>query len=342
MTDAERQNRRQPAKRAGASRPRRIEPLACSPALRAISSGHAERQDHPADRHRRDRGLQEPDPDPPPARGRRDGAHRPDRGRRKVRHAAQRLGAQPRTSLHRHVLADRRGGDGPSAPVPGGRSGRRRARHRRYPGEDGKRAGGRSGEHRPARRRCADPGRAGDEPPHVAASGDRGEHGGAGSPRRAAHRAERRIARRRRERPRADGRAGENPRRHRSGAGQRSAPAARRPPRAGHQRADLGSHRSGALHRQPLVRQAGPCDRRGAGGSGRRDGAGRRPGGSARSGRGRDRPCRKRTGYAGGLRKGPAGGYRCLRRRRFGLAGRAGSRPQNEEGRPGPARSGAD
>ena len=225
------------------------------------------------------------------------------------------------TSLHRHVLADRRGGDGPSAPVPGGRSGRRRPGHRRYPRQDGGRAGGRSGEHRPARRRCADAGRAGDEPSHVAASGDHGEHGGAGGPRRAAHRAERRIAGRRRERARPDGRAGGNPRRRRSGSGQRRAAAARRPPRAGHQRADLRGDRSRPLPRQPLVRQAGPCNCRGAGGSGCRDCAGRRPGGSARSGRGRDRPCRKRTGYAGGLRSRPAGGHPGLCRRRFGLAG---------------------
>ena len=46
----------------------------------------------------------------------------------------------------------------------------------------------------------------------------------------------------------------------------RSAPAARcRTARAGHRRPDARADRPGALHRQPLLRQAGPCHRRGAG-----------------------------------------------------------------------------
>ncbi len=50
--------------------------------------------------------------------------------------------------------------------------------------------------------------------------------------------------------------------------------APRRAARARHQRADPRADRSGALHLEPFVGQAGPCDRSGAGGGGRRDGAG--------------------------------------------------------------------
>ena len=50
-------------------------------------------------------------------------------------------------------------------------------------------------------------------------------------------------------------------------------------------RADARAHRPGALHRQPLLRQAGPRHREGGGGSGRQGDAGlrpRRPAGSRR------------------------------------------------------------
>ena len=52
-----------------------------------------------------------------------------------------------------------------------------------------------------------------------------------------------------------------------------------------HLGADARADRSGALHRQPLVRQAGPCDRSGGGGGRRRGGAGVRAGQRARSDR---------------------------------------------------------
>ena len=55
--------------------------------------------------------------------------------------------------------------------------------------------------------------------------------------------------------------------------------------RAGHQRPDARADRSGALHRQPLQRPAGPRDRRGARRAGRAGDAGQRAGGGARSGR---------------------------------------------------------
>ena len=45
--------------------------------------------------------------------------------------------------------------------------------------------------------------------------------------------------------------------------------AARRPPRARHLRADVRADRSGALHRQPLLGQAGARHRRGSRGGGR-------------------------------------------------------------------------
>ena len=47
--------------------------------------------------------------------------------------------------------------------------------------------------------------------------------------------------------------------------------------RPGHQRPDFRAHRSGALHRQPLVRQTGPRHRRGAVAHGRADHARHRP-----------------------------------------------------------------
>ena len=91
------------------------------------------------------------------------------------------------------------------------------------------------------------------------------------------------------------GRAVGDRRRDRGNAGRRGA--ARRAARAGDERPDPRADRPGALPLEPLLGQAGPCDRRGAGGTRRRDGAGlagrprsrRRPG----SGWCRSRPRRE-------------------------------------------------
>ena len=59
----------------------------------------------------------------------------------------------------------------------------------------------------------------------------------------------------------------------------------RRAPRAHHLRPDARADRSGALHRQPLVRQAGPCACPRRDSARRRGDAGERPGDAPRSGR---------------------------------------------------------
>ncbi len=102
--------------------------------------------------------------------------------------------------------------------------------------------------------------------------------------------------------------------------------------RAGHQRADARADRPGALHRQPVQRTPGPCDR----GVARRTGCardpGQRPGVGARSCR-RCRAARgKRAADAGCLPGGAAGGCRGVRRRRRRLARRDRGRGQDQEG----------
>ena len=69
--------------------------------------------------------------------------------------------------------------------------------------------------------------------------------------------------------PGPHGRGGRNLGRRRRASGRRGRQAAAGPPCAGHGRADLRAHRSGALHRQPLQRQAGLRHRRGRGPAGR-------------------------------------------------------------------------
>src|SRR5882672_2664347 len=71
--------------------------------------------------------------------------------------------------------------------------------------------------------------------------------------------------------------------------------------------------RSGALHRQPLLRQTGFCSRRG--GAGRRRGShlGLRPGRVERSRRRRGEACGVRARHAARGRSRPSGGYRDLR-----------------------------
>ena len=102
--------------------------------------------------------------------------------------------------------------------------------------------------------------------------------------------------------------------------------AAPRPARAGDERPHGRGDRPGALHRQPLVGQAGPRDRRRPGRCGRRGRSGEWPG--ARTGpRGRERGAGGiGARNARGLRGGAAGRHRGVRRRRGGLAGAASSR----------------
>ena len=96
---------------------------------------------------------------------------------------------------------------------------------------------------------------------------------------------------------------------------------ARRPPRARHQRPDARADRSGALHRQPLLRQAGHGHRRA-----RRARLGARvtlvtgPSQLADPAGVELVPRRDRPGDAGGGARGPARRHRHLRRRRRRLA----------------------
>ena len=108
--------------------------------------------------------------------------------------------------------------------------------------------------------------------------------------------------------------------------------------RAGHLRPDARADRSGALYRQPLLRQAGPRHCRGGGARRRRGDAGERAGESARSA-GRDRrACRKRARDAARGRARAARRCRDFRRRGRRLARRQCRRTEDqEEGRPGDA-----
>ena len=167
------------------------------------------------------------------------------------------------------------------------RSRHRGARHRRPDGEDGGRPCRRSRDRGAARHRQADPDRAGDEPDDVGAPATQRNLAQLDRRRRRDRRAQCRRdggARRGRHRPHggADGdrsRGGDAARRRR-----RPAPA-RRQARGHHLGADARADRSGALHRQPFFRQAGPRDRRCGGSSRRRGHPDLRAGQHPRSGR---------------------------------------------------------
>ena len=198
--------------------------------------------------------------------------------------------------------------------------------------QDGGRRRGRSRLHAAARDRQARAGRAGDERPHVAASGDGREHGDC-SPRAAS---------------RVVGPDEGAMACHEFGPGRLAEPpailaaiealldarrqAARRQARAGDERADARADRPGALHRQPQQRAAGPRDRRGAGRARRARDAGQRPG--------RGAPIRPASSVrqvetaaadAGARARPPAGRRRGVRRRRRRLAGRERGRAEDQE-----------
>ncbi len=107
---------------------------------------------------------------------------------------------------------------------------------------------------------------------------------------------------------------------------------AHRQARADHVGTDPRADRSGALHRQPLVGQAGPCDRRGGRGSRRGCDAGQRTGKCARSTRGFCHPRRKRARHAGRGRESIAGRCRDFRRRGCRLARRQCRQGKDQEG----------
>ena len=121
-----------------------------------------------------------------------------------------------------------------------------------------------------------------------------------------------------------------------AGAEARGAPA-RRQARARHLRADARADRSGALHRQPLLRTPGPCHRGGGGGGGRRGDARLRPGRHPGPARRRDGACRERARDARRGRERAAGRHRGVRRRRRRLAHRGRGRGEDQEGRQAPA-----
>ena len=150
---------------------------------------------------------------------------------------------------------------------------RGRAGDRRSDRQNGGRPCRRSRHRRAARDRQADPDRAGDESAHVGGQGDAAQSRATDGRRRPRRRPERRRnGRARRSRHRPHGRAAGNRRRRRGDAAQRRS--ARRQARAGHLGADQRADRSGALHRQPLVGQAGSRHRRRGGRGRRRGGAG--------------------------------------------------------------------
>ena len=206
-----------------------------------------------------------PRADPAPARARGCGALHSDRRWRAVRHAAVGRALRRRRSTRTCSRSPTK----PRWAISGCRARRpcrRRAGHRRHSGEDGGRARRRPAVHRAARDRQAGHGGAGDEREDVGARRDPREHGDAGG------RGVARIG------PgagdmacgeigmRPHGRADGDPGRHRDGVlARRGAGPLRRLARAGHQRPDARADRSRALYRQPLVGQAGPRHRRGAG-----------------------------------------------------------------------------
>ena len=198
-------------------------------------------------------------------------------GGARVRDAAFARRAHRGQGVSGPVLAHRRERDGPYPPLPRGGPCRGRAGHGRPHGEDGGRARRRPRLDRAARHRQAGAGRAGDECRDVGPCRDAGEHGAAGAARRAAGRAGGGRPRLRRDRRRAHGGAGRDRHRHRERAGRPRLGRARGQARGGHQRPHLGADRPGALHRQPLLGQAGPCDRRRARPPRRGGGARHRP-----------------------------------------------------------------
>jgi hypothetical protein len=90
----------------------------------------------------------------------------------------------------------------------------------------------------------------------------------------------------------------------------------RRPPRPRHQRADARAYRPRALHRQPLLRQAGRGNRRRGGSAGRRRGPRQRSNRPVRPTGRRSRTRRDGARDAGGRARGAARRHRHLRRRR--------------------------
>ena len=100
----------------------------------------------------------------------------------RVRDAAVGRRADQRPGLHRPVRPRRRARDRPHPAGARGRPGRRRAGHRRSPGQDGRRPRRRPRDRRAAGDRQAGAGRAGDEPAHVAAPGDAAQRRAARKP----------------------------------------------------------------------------------------------------------------------------------------------------------------
>ena len=189
---------------------------------------------------------------------------------------------------------------------------------------------GRSGLHIAAGHRQAGAGRAGDECSDVAARGDAGEHGAARCARHPCRGAGRGCDGVQRIRSWPACRTTGDPGGDRGTA--RPGGAACREACVGHQRTDARADRSGALHRQPLQRTAGSCDRSGPRGTGGPRDVGQRAGVGARSCRCRHHACGKRAADAGRLSVGAAGGRRDLRCRGRRLAGGRCRFRQDQEG----------
>ena len=238
-----------------------------------------------ADHRRRHRRLQVARSDPPaegPAHAR---ALRADARRAAVRHAAFGQRAGRRALLHRPVRSAERVRRRPHPPCARLRPDRRGARDRRPDGEDGERPCRRSRHRHPARDRSADRAGAGDEPADVV---ERRRPAAMSRCWPSAARSWSGRIRARWQRP-AKRASAACPSRWRSRlqpnscSSRRSTGPLRNTTTAGDRGPDPRADRSGALHRQPLVGQAGLRHRRSGRSRGRRGQADFGTGRSSRS-----------------------------------------------------------
>ena len=238
-----------------------------------------------------------------------------------------------RARLHRSVRCAERIRRRPYPARARHRSHRGGAGDRRPDGEDGGRPRRRSRHRRAAGDRQADPDRAGHEPAHVGRQGDAAQSRAACRPTACASSAPTTARWRSAAKPASAAWPSRSEIAAAAEALLRPDGSALRQARAGHVGPDARADRSGALHRQPLLRQAGPCDRGAAAAAGADGDAGLRAGRAARSAR-RDRgEGRDRAADAGGGRKGAAGRCRGVRGRGRRLARRTRERQQDQESR---------
>jgi len=286
----------------------------------------AVRQTHPSHHRRRHRGLQIARPDPAPEGARHGRACRDDARRAGIRHAAggrrdrgrarpYRPVRRPHRVRHRHIRLARDTDLIVVAPATADLMAKMAGGHADDLASTVLLATDRPVLIAPAMK-----------PAHVGPPGDPPQPGAA---LRRRHRGRRpqcgRDGRARRKRHGTHGRAAGDRRRRRGAARARARPADRQA-RADHLGPDPRADRSGALHRQPILGQAGSRHRARRRGGRRRGDAGVGPGERARPARRQGPARRERARHAGGGGGRVAGRRRDLRRRRRRLAGRAGER----------------